>query len=76
MFHVKSKFISNYCRTCHSIQGSSLDSSITIFDYRFEHASREWLDVAITRATDLSQVYVYDYKEDKDLYDNFINSYF
>ena len=29
---VRKNFIHNYCRTCHSFQGTSLDERITIFD--------------------------------------------
>jgi hypothetical protein len=73
---IKDSFIFNYCRTCHSVQGSSIDESITIFDYKYEHTSREWLYVAITRATDLNQVYFYDYKEDNTLTNAIIKAYF
>ena len=56
---IKNNFIYNYCLTCHSLQGSSVNESITIFDYRFKHVSREWLYVATTRATDLNNIYFY-----------------
>ena len=65
---IKDSFIFNYCRTAHSIQGSSIDDSITIFDYKYEHVSREWLYVAITRATDLNNAYSYEYTENNALY--------
>ena len=76
MFKIKSNFIFNYCCTCHSCQGSSIDDSITIFDYNFKYVNREWLYVAITRATDLSQVYFYNYKEDTKVSNTCIASYF
>jgi hypothetical protein len=62
--------------TCHSLQGSSVDDNITIFDYKYKFVDRNWFYVAVTRATDLNNVYFYNYKEDNDLYDTFINSYF
>ncbi len=73
---IKNNFIYNYCMTAHSTQGSSINDNITIFDYKFKHVNRNWLYVAVTRATDLNNVYFYNYKEDNDLYDNLINSYF
>jgi hypothetical protein len=63
---VKKNFIHNYCRTCHSFQGSSIDNPITVFDWRFVHVSRKWLYTAITRATDLKQVQFFDYDESKE----------
>ena len=51
----------NYCRTCHSFQGSTIDEAITIFDHKFAFVSRKWLYTAVTRATNLKQVYFYDY---------------
>ena len=74
--YIKENFIFNYCRTCHSTQGSSIEESITIFDYKYEHTTREWLYVAITRATDLNNVYFYKYTENNDLYNTIIKSYF
>ena len=73
---INTNFIYNYCMTAHSRQGSSIDDNITIFDYRFKYVCRNWLWVAITRATDLNNVYFYDYKEDNSLSDTLINSYF
>jgi hypothetical protein len=63
---VKKNFIHNYCRTCHSFQGSSIDNPITIFDWRFMHVNRKWLYTSITRATDLKQVQFFDYDENKE----------
>ena len=62
---IKSHFIFNYCSTCHSCQGTSIDENITIFDYKFLYASRKWLWTAITRATELKNVYFFNYEEDK-----------
>lgn len=62
---IRSHFIFNYCSTCHSCQGTSIDENITIFDYKFLYASRKWLWTAITRATELKNVYFFNYEEDK-----------
>ena len=50
---VRSQFIFNYCTTCHSCQGTSIDENIPIYDCKFLYASRMWLWTAITRATEL-----------------------
>ena len=54
---VKKYFTFDYCRTAHSFQGSSIDSEITIFDYKFCLVDRKWLYTSITRATSLENVY-------------------
>lgn len=61
---VRKNFIPHYCRTCHSFQGSSIDDKLTIFDWKFSHASRKWLYTSVTRATHLRNVLFYDYDED------------
>ena len=61
---IKKNFTYNYCRTCHSFQGSSIDEKITIFDWNFWHVNRKWLYTAITRATELKNVVFYNYTED------------
>ena len=53
--HKKKNFVHNYCRTCHSFQGSSIDDAITIFDWKFTHVDRKWIYTSITRATDLNK---------------------
>ena len=73
---IRSHFIFNYCGTAHSQQGASIDASITIFDYKHFFVSREWLWVAITRATELDNVFFYDYTFDSDLNEKLIRSYF
>ena len=60
---IKKNFVHYYCRTCHSLQGSTIEEAIPIFDHRFAYASRKWLYTAVTKATDLKQVYFYDYGE-------------
>ena len=61
---MRKNFIHHYCRTCHSFQSSSLDSKLTIFDWKFSHASRKWLYTAVTRATHLKNVLFFEYDED------------
>lgn len=54
----RKNFICASCFTCHSVQGSSIDGDIYIFDYNnfLIITYREWLWMAITRASDLSRV--------------------
>ena len=61
---VEKFFVYNYCRTCHSFQGSSIDDKITIFDWRFKFVNRKWLYTAVTRATDLKNVVFYSGKDE------------
>ena len=63
---IQKNFIHNYCRTCHSFQGSSIDDAITIFDHKFAYANKKWLYTAVTRATDLKKVFFYEYDEGKE----------
>ena len=48
---IRSKFIFNYCATCHSLQGSSVRGPVTIFDWNHYFVDKKWLWTAITRAT-------------------------
>jgi hypothetical protein len=73
---IRSHFIFSYCGTAHSQQGASIDSTITIFDYKHFSITAEWLWVAITRATELDNVYFYDYTFDEEFNRNLIQSYF
>ena len=73
---IRSHFIFSYCGTAHSQQGASIDSTITIFDYKHFFITAEWLWVAITRATELDNVYFYDYTWDEEFNRNLIQSYF
>ena len=68
-------FIFSYCGTCHSLQGSSIDKPITIFEWNFKHVSRNWLYTAVTRATHLKNVKFFisnTYENNDDI----INQYF
>ena len=60
---IRNNFIFNYCGTAHSFQGSSIDESISIFDYKRHFCTRKWIWTAITRATELKNVYFYNYVE-------------
>jgi hypothetical protein len=62
---IRRSFIHNYCRTCHSFQGLSVDMPITIYDWKCEWASRKWIYTAVTRARQLDQVFFKEYKEEK-----------
>jgi len=48
-----------YATTCHSFQGSSTSEKITIYDWKCNFITKEWLWVAITRARDLNNVMFY-----------------
>eukprot|EP00438_Fugacium_kawagutii_P006184 Skav207472 [mRNA] locus=scaffold3545:496284:499559:- [translate_table: standard] len=77
---VRQSFIFAHCCTAHSMQGSSVDTDITIFDYNHPliRGYPEWLYVCITRSRDLNRVKFFRYKNDTD--DEFnmknITSYF
>ncbi len=57
---IKKNFTHNYCKTCHSFQGNTIEGSITIFDHKFVYVSRKWLYTTATKATNLKQLYFYD----------------
>ena len=77
---VRRNFIYAYCCTDHSMQGSSVDNDITIFDYNHPliRDYPEWIYTSITRARDLSRVKFFRYKNDTDdeLNEKFIMNYF
>ena len=50
---VRKHFILSYCRTRHSLQGSSISYKITIFDWKLYFVNRKWIYTAVTRATEL-----------------------
>ena len=56
---IQKHFIHSYCRTCHSFQGSSISDKITIFDWKFVFVNRKWLYTAVTRATELKNVFFF-----------------
>lgn len=53
----------SYANTCHSVQGLSIDGPITIFDVNVPHVDRYYIWTAITRATDLSNVTIYQHSQ-------------
>lgn len=56
---IKAHFSLPYARTCHSYQGMSEDEALTIFDIQHFMVDNDWVYTAITRATSLSQIYIY-----------------
>ena len=72
---MRKNFQFNYCSTAHSVQGSTIKESITIFDWKFYYTSRKWIYTAVTRATNWNNVYFYDYVE-PELNHNLIIAYF
>ena len=63
---IKQNFVHNYCKTCHSFQGNTIEEAITIFDHKFAYVTRKWLYTAVTRATDLNKVFFYEYDQSKE----------
>ena len=61
---VRKFFIYDSCQTCHSMQGSTTEEKIMIFDWKHPLMNRKWLWVAITRTTNLDNVIFYDYTEE------------
>jgi len=60
---VEKIFKLNYSRTCHSLQGMSINEGITIFDIFNPFVSISWIYTAITRATSLDNIFIYCVKE-------------
>ena len=72
---IKKHFIHSYCRTCHSFQGSSIEGEITIFDWRFFFVNRKWIYTAVTRATELKNVFLFEgptAEHDETVLDNYL----
>ena len=47
----------DYCTTCHSAQGASIDGQIIIHEWDKKHSvTREWIWCALTRSTDFNKV--------------------
>ena len=54
----------DYCTTCHSAQGASIDGKIVIHEWEKSHlVTREWLWRALTRSTDFNNVLFYESAE-------------
>ncbi len=56
---IKKHFIHSYCRACHSFQGSSIEGEITAYDWKFVFVNRQWIYTAVTRATELKNVFFF-----------------
>ena len=61
---LRKHFIYDYCYTCHSVQGFSINTGITVFDYNHYLVEKTFLWTAITRATDLKKIKFYKYDRD------------
>ena len=54
----------DYCTTCHSAQGASIDGKIVIHEWEKSHlVTPEWLWCALTRSTDFNNVLFYESAE-------------
>lgn len=54
-----------YAGTCHSVQGLSIDEGITIFDVNTPHVDKYYIWTALTRSTDLNNVYIFVHSNDE-----------
>lgn len=57
--HLTKLFRYSHAITCHSKQGSSVDTPVTIFNIFSRFVSKNWLLVAVTRNVDFKQTRVY-----------------
>jgi hypothetical protein len=73
---VRKSFIFRYYCTAYSLQGSSIDEEINIFEWNHWYATKEWLWVAITRARKLDNVYFYDGLESPEFNQELVYNYF
>ena len=55
---ILNNFIHGYCRTCHSFQGSKIENKLIILDWKHVYVNRKWLYTAVTRATELHNIYL------------------
>ena len=57
----------DYCTTCHSAQGASIEGKIVIHEWEKSHlVTREWLWCALTRSTNFKNVLFYESGEADD----------
>ena len=54
-----------YANTCHSVQGLTLNEKYTIFDCNTPHANRNWVWTALTRASDMNNITIFQHKQDE-----------
>lgn len=50
----------NFVKTVHASQGCTIKKKYIIYDWKYNYVSIKWFYVAITRCTDLDNVYFYD----------------
>ncbi|NBP03788.1 MAG: hypothetical protein EBU90_27550, partial [Proteobacteria bacterium] len=79
---VDENFRYSYARTCHSYQGLTENEPITIFNVGHSFVTNEWIFTAVSRATSLSNVLIYEphlkieeYKIDKNTIQSRIDKY-
>ena len=67
-----------YSKTGHSLQGSTINDKITIFDTNTPYVNRKWIWTAITRASDLNNIniFIHSDNEIKNLTIRRLNQYF
>jgi hypothetical protein len=53
-------FAYNYAHTCHSLQGMSVATGITLHDLAFFFVTREWFYTALTRSRNLAEIFYWD----------------
>jgi hypothetical protein len=56
---VDNHFIWSYCTTVHSCQGSSVDGKVIIHEYNHFYSNRKWIYTAVTRTTNINNVYFF-----------------
>ena len=54
-----------YASTVHSVQGMSIEEPITIFDTNTPYVNRKFIWTALTRATDLDNVTIYEHSSEE-----------
>ena len=60
IYTLDNNFRYDYCTTCHSAQGASINGKITIHAWEKSYlVSREWIWCALTRSTDFNDVLFY-----------------
>ena len=58
-------FTHPYVKTCHSCQGTTIKDKFIIFDWKYNYVSTKWLYTAISRCSDINNVYFYDGDDNK-----------
>ena len=67
-----------YCSTCHSRQGTTIKTNITIHEWNKDYlVTKEWLWCAVTRCSDFNNVYFFkNDKADEEMFKNLVVNYF